>query len=50
MKRITRWEWHGSGLLLLVLSVSMVLIPFAVVHFITHLVMIEHEEPSPESP
>jgi hypothetical protein len=49
MKRITKWEWHGNGLLLLVLSVSVVLIPFAVVYFITNLVMIEHEEPDPES-
>ena len=46
MKRITRWEWHGNALLLLILSVTVVLIPFAVVHFITNLVMIEQDEPN----
>ena len=49
MKRITKWEWHGNEFLLFILSISIVLIPFAVVHFITNLVMIEHDEPKSES-
>ena len=49
MKVITKWQWHGSGFLLLILSVSVVLIPFAVVHFIENLVMIAKDEPPAES-
>ena len=44
MKVITKWKWHGSGFLLLILSISVVLIPFAVVHFIENLVMIAQDE------
>ena len=48
MKTVTKWYWHGSGFLLLILSLSIVLIPFAVVHFITNLVMIAQDEAAPE--
>lgn len=49
MKRITKWEWQGNAFLLLILSISIVLIPFAIVYFITNLVMIEHDEPNEKS-
>ena len=45
MKTITKWEWHGNSSLLLIYCISIVLIPFAVVHFITNLVMIAQDEP-----
>ena len=48
MKTVTKWYWHGSGFLLLILSLSIVLIPFAVVHFITNLVMVAQDEATPE--
>ena len=49
MKTITKWEWHGNDLHLFLYCVSIVLIPFAVVHFIENLVMIAQEEPPAES-
>lgn len=43
MNRISRWEWHGNTLLLLLLCLTVVLIPFGVVYFMTNLLQIEEE-------
>ena len=43
MARITRWEWHGSFLVLTVLCLTVVLLPGGVVYFITNLLKIEEE-------
>ena len=49
MKTITKWEWHGNGFQLFIYSITIVLIPFAVVHFIENLVMIAQDESTAES-
>ncbi len=41
MDKVTRYEWHGSVLLLVLLCFFVVTIPFAVVYFMTHLLKIE---------
>ena len=41
MDKVTRYEWHGSGIILVVLSIFVITIPLAVVYFITNLLRIE---------
>ena len=41
MDRVTRYEWHGSGIILVLLCILGITIPFAVVYFMTHLLTIE---------
>jgi hypothetical protein len=43
MDRVTRWDWHGNTLLLLLLCLSGVLLPLGVVYFMTRLLRIETE-------
>jgi hypothetical protein len=41
MDKVTRYEWHGSGIILVLLWLLGITIPFAVVYFITKLLKIE---------
>jgi hypothetical protein len=41
MDKVTRYEWHGSWLLLTLLGFFVITIPIAVVYFITRLLKIE---------
>ncbi|MBC8096772.1 MAG: hypothetical protein H7Y43_13265 [Akkermansiaceae bacterium] len=41
MDKVTRYEWHGSGILLLVLCFFIITIPLAVVYFTSRLLKIE---------
>lgn len=41
MDKVTRYEWHGSGILLVVLSIFVITIPLAVVCFVSNLLRIE---------
>jgi len=41
MDKVTRYEWHGSGIVLVLLFFLGITIPFAVVYFMTHLLRIE---------
>ncbi len=41
MDKVTRYEWHGSGVLLILLCLLGITIPFAVVYFISNLLTIE---------
>jgi hypothetical protein len=41
MDQVTRYEWHGSGIVLVLLFFFGITIPFAVVYFMTHLLTIE---------
>ena len=41
MDKVTRYEWHGSGILLVLLCILGITLPFAVVYFMTHLLRIE---------
>jgi len=43
MNRISRWEWHGSALVLILLCITGVLLPFGVVYFMTNLLKIEED-------
>jgi hypothetical protein len=43
MDKVTRYEWHGSGIILVLLCILGITIPFAVVYFITNLLRIETE-------
>jgi hypothetical protein len=43
MDKVTRYEWQGNGLVLLLLCLLGITIPLAVVYFITHLLRIETE-------
>ena len=43
MDKITRYEWHGSGIILVLLCLLGITLPFAVVYFITNLLRIETE-------
>lgn len=45
MDKVTRYEWHGSALLLVLLCLLAVTIPFAVVYFTTNLLRIETQVP-----
>ncbi len=41
MDKVTRYEWHGSWLILLLLFFLGITIPVAVVYFMTNLLKIE---------
>jgi hypothetical protein len=41
MDKVTRYEWHGSWILLFVLFLLGITLPLAVVYFITNLLKIE---------
>ena len=41
MDKVTRYEWHGSGVILVLLCLLGVTIPMAVVYFMTNLLRIE---------
>ena len=43
MDKVTRYEWQGSGILLLLLWMLGITIPLAVMYFMTHLLRIETE-------
>ena len=43
MDKVTRYEWQGSGVTLVLLCVPGITIPLAVVYFMTHLLRIETE-------
>jgi hypothetical protein len=43
MSRISRWEWHGSALVLILLCITVVLLPFGGVYFITNLLKVEED-------
>ena len=43
MDKVTRYEWQGSGIILIFLCILGITIPLAVVYFITHLLRIETE-------
>ncbi len=43
MDKVTRYEWHGSGVVLVLLCVLGVTIPLAVVYFMSKLLRIETE-------
>jgi hypothetical protein len=41
MDKVTRYEWHGNWLILLLLCILGITLPFAVVYFVTNLLSIE---------
>jgi hypothetical protein len=41
MDKVTRYEWHGSELLLVLLVLLGITIPLAAIYFMTHLLKIE---------
>jgi hypothetical protein len=41
MDKVARYEWHGSGILLVLLCILGITLPFALVYFMTHLLRIE---------
>ena len=41
MDKVTRYEWHGSGVILLLLCLLGITLPFAVVYFMCNLLRIE---------
>ena len=41
MDKVTRYEWHGSWLILTLLGFFVVTIPIGIVYFMTHLLKIE---------
>jgi hypothetical protein len=41
MDNITRYEWHGSVILLVLFCFPVITIPLGVVYFMTHLLRIE---------
>ncbi|HXI70045.1 MAG TPA: hypothetical protein VNN22_06770 [Verrucomicrobiae bacterium] len=41
MDKVTRYEWHGSGIVLVLLSILLITIPLAVVYFVSNLLKIE---------
>jgi hypothetical protein len=41
MDKVTRYEWQGSGFVLILLALLGITIPLAVVYFITNLLRIE---------
>ena len=43
MDKVTRYEWHGSGIILFLLCILGITLPFAVVYFMTNLLSIETE-------
>lgn len=45
MDMVTRYEWHGSGIILVLLCLLGITLPFAVVYFVTNLLTIETQVP-----
>ena len=45
MDKVTRYEWHGSGIILFLLSLWVITIPLAVVYFVANLLKIETTVP-----
>jgi hypothetical protein len=43
MDKVTRWEWHGNSVVLILLCLTGILLPVAVVYFTTKLLKIETE-------
>jgi hypothetical protein len=43
MDKVTRYEWHGNTFILVLLCLTGLLIPLAVVYFMTNLLKIETE-------
>jgi len=43
MDKVTRYEWHGSGVVLMLLCLLGITIPLAVVYFMSKLLRIETE-------
>ena len=41
MDKVTRYEWHGNPVILVLLCLLGITIPFAVVYFMTNLLAIE---------
>ncbi len=41
MDKVTRYEWHGSGIILVLLCFFIITIPVGVVYFMTNLLRIE---------
>ena len=41
MDKVTRYEWNGSGVLLVILCLLGVTLPLAVVYYMSHLLKIE---------
>lgn len=41
MDKVTRYEWHGSGIILVLLCLLGITIPLAVVYFMSKLLRIE---------
>lgn len=41
MDKVTRYEWYGNGIILLLLSLFVITIPLAVVYLISNLLTIE---------
>ena len=41
MDKVTRYEWHGSGVILMILCLLGVTLPLAVVYYMTNLLKIE---------
>jgi hypothetical protein len=48
MDKVTRYEWNGNGIILLLLSLFVFTIPIAVVYLITNLLRIETQVPDSE--
>jgi hypothetical protein len=48
MARVTYWEWRGDPLQLALLSITVILLPVAVIYFVNNLLKIEDdiEDPS----
>ncbi len=43
MDKVTRYEWYGSGIILVLLCILGITIPLAVVYFMSKLLRIETE-------
>lgn len=43
MDKVTRYEWHGNGIILVLLCLLGITIPLAVVYFLSNLLKIETE-------
>jgi hypothetical protein len=41
MDKVARYEWHGSGIILVLLCILGITLPFAVVYFMSNLLRIE---------
>jgi len=45
MDKVTRYEWHGSGIILVLLCILGITLPFALVYFMSNLLRIETQVP-----